>query len=32
VARRGREALLLSLAAWVQRERPWRRTAPGFPD
>ena len=32
VARRGRESLLLSLAAWVQRERPWRRTAPGFPD
>ena len=32
VARRGRESLLLSIAAWVQRERPWRRTAPGFPD
>lgn len=32
VARRGREALLLSVAAWVQRARPWRRTAPGFPD
>jgi amidase len=30
VARRGRESLLLSLAAWVERERPWRRTAPGF--
>lgn len=32
VARRGREALLLSVAAWVERARPWRRTAPGFPD
>jgi amidase len=32
VARRGREALLLSIAAWVERERPWRRSAPGFPD
>jgi len=32
VARRGRESLLLSIAAWVQRERPWRRTAPGFPN
>lgn len=32
VARRGREALLLSLAAWVEQVRPWRRTAPGFPD
>ena len=32
VARRGREALLLSVAAWVERTRPWRRTAPGFPD
>lgn len=32
VARRGREALLLSVAAWVERMRPWRRTAPGFPD
>ncbi|MBM3686898.1 MAG: amidase [Actinobacteria bacterium] len=32
VARRGREALLLSIAAWVERARPWRRTAPGFPD
>ena len=32
VARRGREALLLSVAAWVERSRPWRRTAPGFPD
>ena len=31
VARRGREALLLSIAAWVERARPWRRTAPGFP-
>ena len=26
------EALLLSVAAWVERTRPWRRTAPGFPD
>lgn len=32
VARRGRESLLLSLAAWVEQVRPWRRTAPGFPD
>ena len=32
VARRGRESLLLSIAAWVERTRPWRRTAPGFPD
>ena len=32
VARRGREALLLAVAAWVERTRPWRRTAPGFPD
>lgn len=32
VARRGREALLLSVAAWVERMRPWQRTAPGFPD
>lgn len=32
VARHGREALLLSVAAWVERVRPWRRTAPGFPD
>jgi amidase len=32
VARRGRESLLLSVAAWVERIRPWRRTAPGFPD
>lgn len=32
VARRGRESLLLSMAAWVERERPWQRTAPGFPD
>lgn len=30
VARRGRESLLLSVAAFVERERPWRRTAPGF--
>ena len=30
VARRGREALLLSVAAFVERERPWLRTAPGF--
>lgn len=32
VARRGRESLLLSVAAWVESARPWRRTAPGFPD
>ena len=32
VARRGREALLLSVASWVERQRPWQRTAPGFPD
>jgi amidase len=32
VARRGRESLLLSIAAWVERVRPWQRTAPGFPD
>jgi amidase len=32
VARRGSEALLLSVAAWVEQVRPWRRTAPGFPD
>lgn len=32
VARRGRESLLLSIAAWAERTRPWRRTAPGFPD
>ena len=32
VARRGSESLLLSIAAWVERTRPWRRTAPGFPD
>ncbi len=32
VARRGGESLLLSIAAWVERTRPWRRTAPGFPD
>lgn len=30
VARRGRESLLLSMAAWVERERPWQRTAPGY--
>ena len=30
VAGRGREALLLSIAAWVERVRPWQRTAPGY--
>jgi amidase len=28
VARRGSESLLLAIAAWVERERPWLRTAP----
>ena len=32
VARRGSESLLLAIAAWVEQVRPWRRTAPGFPD
>lgn len=30
VARRGRESLLLAVAAFVERLKPWRRIAPGF--
>jgi amidase len=32
VGRPGTEAVLLGVAAQLERARPWRRVAPGYPD